>query len=233
MPDFKAWHFFTYFFVPSTSGRCTVHPWSRSSFVKPPSSKQSITRYLCAASIQSSAVSWHSDKALIAWEQDRYVQRGSSDTLKLMNTLIHHLYCNSMNKVSWNFLINLKYFLLLDSHPGDSGIQHLVSALPTLPSLAVLDLASNGITNKGLSFVAGALTSKESLSSGPQQVWKWLPKRGDMSLASVLPCLESSDPHFLQFWQLYPFSPCHYFKTSWSLHCEWSTLSYLNFLREH
>ena len=182
MPDFKAWHFFTYFFVPSTSGRCTVHPWSRSSFVKPPSSKQSITRYLCAASIQSSAVSWHSDKALIAWEQDRYVQRGSSDTLKLMNTLIHHLYCNSMNKVSWNFLINLKYFLLLDSHPGDSGIQHLVSALPTLPSLAVLDLASNGITNKGLSFVAGALTSKESLSSGPQQVWKWLPKRGEICL---------------------------------------------------
>ena len=87
-----------------------------------------------------------------------------------MTALIHHSYCNSVNKVTLNFLINLKYFLLLDSHPGDSGIQHLVSALPTLPSLVVLDLSSNGITNKGLSFVAGALTSKESLSSGPQQV---------------------------------------------------------------
>lgn len=52
---------------------------------------------------------------------------------------------------------------------GDSGIQHLVSALPTLPSLAILDLTSNGITYKGLSLVAGALTSKDSLSSGTQQ----------------------------------------------------------------
>lgn len=56
-------------------------------------------------------------------------------------------------------------------HPlGDSGVQHLAAALSTLPSLTILDLTSNGITHKGLSFVASALTTRDSTSSGTQQV---------------------------------------------------------------
>ena len=56
-------------------------------------------------------------------------------------------------------------------HPlGDSGVQHLAAALSTLPSLTILDLTSNGITHKGLSFVASALTIRDSTSSGTQQV---------------------------------------------------------------
>ena len=53
---------------------------------------------------------------------------------------------------------------------GDTGIQHLVCALPTLPSLAVLDLRSNGITHKGLSLIANALITRDSAGHGTQQV---------------------------------------------------------------
>ena len=53
---------------------------------------------------------------------------------------------------------------------GDSGVQYLISAIPTLPSLAILDLTSNGITHKGLSLIANALTARDSTRTDTQQV---------------------------------------------------------------
>ena len=60
--------------------------------------------------------------------------------------------------------------LYIVSPLGDSGVQHLAAALPSLPSLTTLDLTSNGITHKGLSFIATALTTKDTTSSDTQQV---------------------------------------------------------------
>ena len=40
-------------------------------------------------------------------------------------------------------------------------MQYLVSALPTLPNLLVLDLSCNGITQKGLSHIASALNARD------------------------------------------------------------------------
>lgn len=83
-------------------------------------------------------------------------------------------------KEQWsNLCMTLFWFSYLTSENiliplGDSGVQHLVSALPTLPSLAILDLKSNGITHKGLASVASALTSRDSTISATQQVWRSL-----------------------------------------------------------
>ena len=49
----------------------------------------------------------------------------------------------------------------LSSHDGDSS---------TLPSLAILDLTSNGITHKGLSLIANALAARDSTRTDTQQV---------------------------------------------------------------
>ncbi|XP_068698694.1 tonsoku-like protein isoform X1 [Montipora foliosa] len=55
----------------------------------------------------------------------------------------------------------LTKLMLPGNRIGDSGVQYLVSALPTLPNLLVLDLSCNGITQKGLSHIASALNARD------------------------------------------------------------------------
>ena len=46
---------------------------------------------------------------------------------------------------------------------GDIGLQHLVSSLPCLANLSVLNLGCNGITHKGLRNLASSLSQDEKV----------------------------------------------------------------------
>jgi len=94
------------------------------------------------------------------------VQRNALPLQKETTDSSYNLYITSFNTI-----IIITWPVRICSIPlGDSGVQHLAAALSTLPSLTVLDLTSNGITHKGLSFIASALTTRDSTSSGTQQV---------------------------------------------------------------